>query len=76
MATGKPSVHVVPHAAGWAGRTAGATRVGFVASTQAEAVARARETARRTGAELVVHRRDGTIREKNSYGSDPHPPKG
>jgi len=26
--------------------------------------------------EVIVHRRDGRIREKNSYGNDPYPPKG
>ena len=27
------------------------------------------------GAELYIHRRDGLIREKNSYGNDPNPPR-
>nr|WP_084389162.1 DUF2188 domain-containing protein [Fusibacter sp. 3D3] len=26
--------------------------------------------------ELVIHRPNGQIREKNSYGNDPYPPKG
>lgn len=27
-------------------------------------------------AEHVIHKVDGTIGEKNSYGNDPHPPRG
>jgi hypothetical protein len=25
---------------------------------------------------MLVHRSNGQIREKNSYGNDPHPPQG
>ena len=28
------------------------------------------------GTELYIHGRDGRIRERSSYGADPHPPKG
>lgn len=36
----------------------------------------AREIAINNRSELVVHGTDGRIREKNSYGNDPCPPKG
>ncbi|MHC5726325.1 MAG: DUF2188 domain-containing protein [Nostoc sp.] len=26
--------------------------------------------------ELLIHNREGEIRERNSYGNHPHPPKG
>jgi hypothetical protein len=43
---------------------------------QADAISHAREIARSTGSELVIHGRDGRIREKNTYGRDPFPPEG
>jgi len=36
----------------------------------------AREIAQRQGTELFVHGRDGRIRERDSHGHDPHPPRG
>jgi len=39
------------------------------------AVAAGREIARRLEVEQSIHREDGAITEKNSYGNDPHPPK-
>ncbi len=74
--TKKPEVHTVPHGDGWANRRAGSDRVNKVYSTKAEAQAAGRETACREQTEHLIHRRDGTIGERNSYGNDPHPPKG
>lgn len=34
-----------------------------------------RAQAKRDQVELVIHRRDGTIQDSDSYGKDPHPPK-
>ena len=31
--------------------------------------------ARRDGVEIVIHGRDGQIRDKDSFGGDPNPPK-
>ena len=44
--------------------------------TKADAQAAGRATAKREGTEHVVHKRDGRIGERNSYGNDPYPPKG
>ena len=44
--------------------------------TQEEAIDSGREIARRDHGEFVVHGHDGRIREKDSFGNDPHPPKG
>ena len=71
----KRDIHVVPHEDGWATRREGANRVGAHFDTQAEAIEKGREQAQRERAELVTHRRDGTIRDSDSYGNDPHPPK-
>mgnify|MGYP000061850833 CR=1 FL=1 len=69
-------IHVVPHGDGWATRREGATRVGSTHATQAEATAAARATAVREQGEVIIHRPDGKIRDANSYGNDPYPPKG
>lgn len=67
--------HVVPHEDGWAIRGEGNQRVTSVHDTQREAADRAREIARNQGSEVVIHRRDGTIRDSDSYGNDPNPPR-
>ena len=45
-------------------------------NTQKEAFERAREIAINNRQEVAIHGRNGRIREKHSYGDDPHPPKG
>jgi hypothetical protein len=72
----KPTVHTVPHDDGWANRRAGADRASRVFPTQAEAEHAGRDTARREGVEHLIHDRHGAIRERNSYGNDPFPPRG
>ena len=44
--------------------------------TQREAIEAARKIARKQGTELYIHGKDGRIRERDSYGRDPYPPKG
>lgn len=68
--------HVVPHEGGWAVRSAGSQRAASLHDTQGEAVAAGREIARNQGTELFVHGRDGRIRERDTHGHDPFPPKG
>lgn len=68
--------HVVPHDEGWAVRGAGSSRASSVHPTQREAIQAAREIARNQGTELFIHGRDGRIRERDSYGNDPFPPRG
>jgi hypothetical protein len=70
------SQHVVPHKDGWAVKGAGNTRATSVQPTQQKAIDVARPIARQEKAELFVHGRDGKIREKDSFGNDPFPPKG
>jgi hypothetical protein len=68
--------HVVQRENGWAVRGEGNSRDTSHHSTQAEAAAVARGTARNQKSELLIHGRDGRIRERDSYGNDPYPPKG
>lgn len=68
--------HVVPHANGWAVRGAGNSRVTSVHQTQREANVQARDIAQNQSSEVLIHGRNGRIRERDSYGNDPFPPKG
>ena len=72
----KKGQHVVPTNGKWSVRKAGSERASGVYDTQKEAVTRAREIAQNQQTELYIHGRDGRIRERNTYGKDPHPPKG
>lgn len=60
----------------WESKREGASRASKVAGTQKEAWAHSKQMAREAGGEAFLKGRDGEIRERNSYGSDPHPPEG
>lgn len=68
--------HVVPHDGGWAVRGAGNTRATSIHDTQATAIDAARDIARNQASELLIHGRNGQIRDRDSYGGDPFPPRG
>jgi hypothetical protein len=68
--------HVVPTKGGdWAVRKSGSSKATRVFRDEGEAVRFAREVARKDRAELYIHRKDGTIRDSDSFGRDPHPPR-
>ena len=68
--------HVVPdRRGGWSVRRAGADRATRVFSTKGDAVAYARDLAKKAGSELYVHAKDGAVRDKETYGNDPCPPR-
>lgn len=71
----KESPHVVPYKDDWAVRGENNSRVTSVHDTQSDAIDAARDIAERNRREVVIHRPDGTIRDKDSYGNDPNPPK-
>ena len=70
------NVHIVPHDEGWAVRIEGNERVTSVHRTQSDATDSGRDRARRDGVEILIHGEDGRIRDRDSYGHDPYPPKG
>ncbi len=72
----KAGQHVVPNGDKWSVRKSGAVKASATFDTQNQAIIRATEVAKNQRTELYIHGRDGRIRERNSYGSDPHPPKG
>lgn len=71
----KRAIHVIPCDDKWAVKTAGATKPAKVTPTQSAAIQKGIQMARNARTELIVHRQDGTIRSKDSYGKDPLPPR-
>lgn len=71
----KKNMHTVPTDEGWANRREGAERASSLHATKAEAQAAGREMAKKDGVEHLIHKKDGTIGERNSYGNDPYPPE-
>jgi len=72
----KKGQHVVPNGGKWSVRRSGSARASGTFRTQEEAISKAKDIAKNQQTELYIHGRDGRIRERNSYGNDPHPPKG
>jgi hypothetical protein len=68
--------HVVPQSGMWSVKKAGSSKSTSLHATQGEAIKAATEIARNQKTELYIHGRDGRIRERNSFGGDPYPPKG
>ena len=70
------NIHTVPNpkGSGWVNEVNG-----DITSThrkQSTAIEEGRKQAIEQRSEHVIHNREGRIREKNSYGNDPYPPKG
>jgi len=60
----------------WAVKKSGTSRASSLFKTQEQAWKEARKLARRDGTEAFLKGKDGKIRARNTYGNDPHPPKG
>ncbi|WP_299405137.1 DUF2188 domain-containing protein [uncultured Roseobacter sp.] len=60
----------------WESKREGASRPSKIATTQAEAWSASKDFARKSGGEAYLKGRNGQIRERNTYGKDPYPPKG
>jgi hypothetical protein len=72
----RKSNHVVPSKSdGWSVRKSGATRATRNFDTKDEAVSYARELSKNERTELYIHKSNGMIQNRNSYGNDPYPPK-
>lgn len=69
--------YVTPHPKGaWQVKGANNKRATARTTTQHDSILIGRSIARNQKSELCVCGKDGRIREKNSYGKDPCPPKG
>lgn len=61
---------------GWQVKGSGNSRATARTKTQAAAYKIAKKIAINKQSEVVIHGANGKIREKNSFGRDPFPPKG
>ena len=69
--------HVVPHPkGGWQVKGAGNAKATVRTTTQKEAIGIARTISKNQHSELVIHKANGQIRDKDSHGRDSYPPKG
>lgn len=68
--------HVTPKNDKWQVKGAGNKKATALFDTQKEAINHARQISKNQNSELFIHGRDGKIRERDSYGNDPYPPKG
>jgi hypothetical protein len=68
--------HIVKHPEGWAVKGAGNQKATRVTNTQKEAIDIGRTIATNQQSELVIHRKNGQIRAKDSHGHDPKNIKG
>ena len=67
--------HVVPDGDDWSVKGAGNSRSTSKHDTQGEAIDAARNIAKNEKSDVVIHGRDGKIRDRDSYGNDPFPPR-
>lgn len=68
--------HVLPDGDGWIVKAEGASAPSSRHVKQEDAIRAARKVAQEQESELIIHASDGTIREKDSHGRDPFPPRG
>jgi uncharacterized protein YdaT len=59
--------HVIPLGNGWAVKKEGSNRFTVITDTQKDAIKVARELAKHQKADLIVHGKDGKVREMSSY---------
>ncbi|MBI5463485.1 MAG: DUF2188 domain-containing protein [Ignavibacteriales bacterium] len=70
------NIHVTHRKDGpWAVIGEGDDRASSLHETQREAIEAGRSIAENNRSELVIHDRDNRIRDKDSFGNDPCPPK-
>jgi hypothetical protein len=70
----KKNQHVVRREDAWAVRGEGNSRDTSHHRTQPQAIDAARDIARNQRSEVVIHDRQGRMRDRDSYGNDPNPP--
>ncbi|MBD3244833.1 MAG: DUF2188 domain-containing protein [Candidatus Moranbacteria bacterium] len=71
----KKNIHVIPHLTQWAIKIEGENKIISAHKTQSSAIDEGRKLAKKYMSELIIHTAEGKIRDKDSYGNDPCPPK-
>lgn len=71
----KKNFHSVPKNNGWAVKKEGITKPISIHHTQVASEDKARLLAKKAEVEAVYHNKRGEIKDKDSFGNDPNPPK-
>jgi hypothetical protein len=72
----RKQIHVVPNSKeGWDVKQSGNPKPLKHFETKAPAVDYGKKVAKKEEAEFIPHKKDMTIQNPNSYGTDPNPPK-
>ena len=71
----KNNIHVIKDKNGWKSKTENSQDEKHF-KTKEETLKFAKEIAKESKVELIIHNKDGIISNKNSYGNDEYPPKG
>ena len=71
----KRNYHVVAKGKQWGLVREGGKRASSLHPTQRQAIKAGQKLAKDGKAEVVIHRPDGRIRDSDSYGNDPCPPR-
>lgn len=71
----KKSNHVVPSSSGWSVKKSGAMKASKTFETKGKAIEFGRELSKNEKTELYIHKKNGMIESKDSYGNDSNPPK-
>lgn len=71
----KRNQYIVPTKDGWGVRAEGSGKLTRATKTKSEAMKIGKQIAINQQSELTIMGKDGKIQKKNSYGSDPNPPK-
>lgn len=69
------NIHSVPYNDRWAVKKEGTSKPISTHRTQKIAQEQARLLAKKNEVEVIYHKKDGVIYDKDSFGKDPNPPK-
>jgi hypothetical protein len=67
----KKSNHVVPSSSGWSVKKSGSDKASKTFETKDKAVEYGRGLSKNEKTELFIHKSNGMIQDRNSYGNDP-----
>lgn len=71
----KKTNHVVPSPSGWSVKKSGSSKASRSFSDKEKAVDYGKKLSKNEKTELYIHKKNGMIQDKRSYGNDPNPPK-
>ena len=69
------NIHLIPFDNKWAVKEEGSKKIISFHRLKAKADKKARSLAKKNKVELIIHKKDGRIQDKDSFGNDPCPPK-